>query len=322
MKVRPLASHAPKDWPATPWKSIADRAVGQALVAVTPGDLPREHPADRAVGVRYGLLEADLFAVFECRQALLDQLVVQGFLEPVILVLGVADRLSFRCLDPVEQRREIHAAGLPVLDGPAHLEPVGASDHLLEGPEAHPRHVLPHLFGDEEEVVDDVLGRTGKALSELGVLGRDTNGAGVQMAYAHHDAARGHERRRREGEVLGPEERRHGDVASRLELAVGLQDHTPPQPVLDEHLLGLGDPELPRQPRVLYGRERRGARPAVVARDGYVVGLRFRHACRDRPDPDLGDELHAYPGPWVGVLQVVDELRQVLDRVDVVVGRR
>ena len=65
-----------------------------------------------------------------------------------------------------------------------------------------------------------------------------------------------------------------------------------------------------------------GPRPAVVARDGYMVGLRFGHACRDRPDPDLGDELHAYSGPWVGILQVVDELREILYRVDVVVGRR
>src|ERR687889_660365 len=198
----------------------------------------------------------------------------------MILALGVTDRLSFWCLDPVEQRREIHTAGFPVLDGLAHLEFVGASDHLLEGPEAHPRQVLPHLFGDEEEVVDDVLGRTGKALSELGVLGRDTHRARVQVA-------------------------------------VGLQDHTPPQPVLHEHLLGLGDPQLPRQPRVLYGRERGGPRPAVVARDGYMVGLRFGYARRDRPDPDLGDELDAYYGPWVGILQVVDELGKILDGVDI-----
>src|SRR5215217_966465 len=181
----------------------------------------------------------------------------------MILALGVANRLSFRCLDPMEQRREIHTAGFPVLDGLAHLEFVGTADHLLEGPEAHPRHVLPHLFGDEEEVVDYVLGRTGKALSELGVLCRDAHRARIQVADAHHDAASGHQRRRRESEVLGPEERRHGDVAARLELAVGLQYHAPPQSVLHEHLLGLGDPELPRQPRVLYGRERGCPRSAV-----------------------------------------------------------
>ena len=41
-----------------------------------------------------------------------------------------------------------------------------------------------------------------------------------------------------------------------------------------------------------------------------------------RADADLGHELDADPRPRVGVLEVVDQLRQVLDRVDVVVRRR
>ena len=42
----------------------------------------------------------------------------------------------------------------------------------------------------------------------------------------------------------------------------------------------------------------------------------------DGPDPDLGHQLDVDAGPRVRVLEVVDELRQVLDRVDVVMGRR
>src|SRR5215213_3244380 len=83
------------------------------------------------------------------------------------------------------------------------------------------------------------------------------------------------------GHVFRWQTRRHSDVAARLELAVGLEDDSSAQPVLDENLLGLGDTELPRQTRVLYRGERRGARPAVVAGDGYMVGLRLRDPCRD-----------------------------------------
>src|SRR4029078_7436017 len=39
----------------------------------------------------------------------------------------------------------------------------------------------------------------------------------------------------------------------------------------------------------------------------------------DRADADLRHELHAHPRAWVDVLQIVDQLRQVLDRIDVVV---
>ena len=142
------------------------------------------------------------------------------------------------------------------------------------------------------------------------------------MTDPHHDAAGRHERGRREGELLAAEERGHDDVAARLELAVGLEDDAPAQVVVDEDLLGLGEPELPRQARVLYGGERGGARPAVVARDSYMVGLRLGDTRRDRADADLGDELHAHVGAGVGVLEVVDQLGEVFYGVDVVVGRR
>ena len=210
---------------------------------------------------------------------------------------------------------------LPVLDGLAHPEPVRATDHLLEPAETHPGHELPHLFGEEEEIVDDLLGRTLEELAELGVLRGDADRARVQMTDPHHDAAGRHERGCRERELLAAEKRRHHHVAARLELAVGLEDDAPAQVVPDEDLLGLGETQLPRQARVLYGGERGSPGAAVVARDGYVVGLRLGHAGRHRANPDLGDELHAHVGRGVGVLEVMDELGEVLDGVDIVVGR-
>ena len=68
--------------------------------------------------------------------------------------------------------------------------------------------------------------------------------------------------------------------------------------------------------------ERRRAGAAVVARDQHDVGVRLRDAGRDRADAGHRDELHVDPRPRVRVLQVVNELRQILDRIDVVVRRR
>jgi hypothetical protein len=53
-----------------------------------------------------------------------------------------------------------------------------------------------------------------------------------------------------------------------------------------------------------------------------VVGVRLGHARRDRADPHLGHELYADSRRRVGAAQVEDQLLEVLDRVDVVVGRR
>ena len=68
--------------------------------------------------------------------------------------------------------------------------------------------------------------------------------------------------------------------------------------------------------------QRRRAGAAVVARDQHDVGVRLRDAGGDRADAGDRDELHVNARLRVRVLQVVDELRQVLDRIDVVVRRR
>ena len=54
---------------------------------------------------------------------------------------------------------------------------------------------------------------------------------------------------RPEPELLGPEQRRDEQVAAGLEPAVGPQDDTVAQALADEHLVGLGEAELPRQLR-------------------------------------------------------------------------
>src|SRR5262249_49151228 len=77
-----------------------------------------------------------------------------------------------------------------------------------------------------------------------------------------------------------------------------------------------------RDAGVLDRGERRRARPARVAADQHDVGLGLGDTGGDRADADLGDQLHADAGAVVRVLEIVDQLRQVLDRVDVVVRRR
>ena len=90
--------------------------------------------------------------------------------------------------------------------------------------EAQLGHDLAHFFGDEEHEVDHVLGLAGEFLAKLRVLRGDADGAGVEMADAHHDAAGGDQRRGAEADFFGAEQRRDRDIAAGLDLAVGLQD--------------------------------------------------------------------------------------------------
>ena len=64
-----------------------------------------------------------------------------------------------------------------------------------------------------------------------------------------------------------------------------------------------------------------GTGAAIEAADEDHVRVGLGDPRSDGADPSFGDELDADAGARVGVLQVVDELRQVLDGVDVMVRR-
>ena len=103
--------------------------------------------------------------------------------------------------------------------------------------------------GDQPEVAHEHLGRAGELRPQVLALRRDAGGAGVQVALARHHAADRDERRGAEPVLLGAERGGDRHVASRLEAAVGLQHDARPQSLPRQHLLRLGDAELPRQPR-------------------------------------------------------------------------
>ena len=61
---------------------------------------------------------------------------------------------------------------------------------------------------------------------------------------------------------------------------------------------------------------------AAVARDENVVRVRLDHTCCDRSHPDLCDQLDTDTGLRIGIFQVIDQLRQIFDRVNIMVWWR
>jgi hypothetical protein len=182
--------------------------------------------------------------------------------------------------------------------------------------------VLAHLLGDVLHEVDDELGLAAELRSQLGVLGCHADGTRVEVAHAHHHASADDQRCRREPELLGAEQRRDHDIAACLQLTIGLYHDAIAETIEQQRLLRLGESELPRRARVLQRRQRTGARPTVVTTDQHHVGLRLADPSGDGADTDLGNQLHVDASGRICVLEVVDELLEVLDRVDVVVRRR
>ena len=161
-----------------------------------------------------------------------------------------------------------------------------------------------------------------KFFAQLRVLRGHADRAGVQMADAHHDAAQRDQRRGGKTKFLRAQQRGDDDVAAGLQLAVGLHGDAAAQIVQHERLMRFGQAQFPRKAGVLDAGLRRGAGAAVVAADQHHVRVRLGHAGGDGADADFGHQLHADARVVVGVFQIVNQLRQVLDGINVVMRRR
>ena len=142
------------------------------------------------------------------------------------------------------------------------------------------------------------------------------------MTLAHHDAARDDQGRGGETDLVGTQERGDHHVPAGAHAAVRLDRDASAQAVQDQGLVGLGQPDLPGRAGVLDGGQRAGAGAAVVAGDGHMVRMGLGDPGGHGAHADLGDQLDGDARPGIDVLQVMDELGQVLDRVDIVVRRR
>ncbi len=86
--------------------------------------------------------------------------------------------------------------------------------------------------------------------------------------------------------------------------------------------MGLRQAQLPGQARVRDGVAGRRAGAAVVAGDQHHLGARLGNAGGDGANAGLADQLDADASLAIGIFQIVNQLGQVLDRVNVVVRRR
>ena len=298
-----------------------DRPVGQTSPAVLAGQPTPQHGPHRAVDVPDGQAEFHPFPPCQRRLGLLDQLVVERGEQPVVLRFVAVDFRPRRHIGAMQQHAEIEPLRLPVVNRPPGVEQIDPANHLVQRAEAQLGHQLAQFLGDKAEEVDHVLGLAGELRPQLGILRGDAHRARIQVADPHHDASGSDQRGAGDAKFLGTQQRGDCHIATRLQLPVGLHHDAAAEVVNHQRLVRLGQPEFPGDAGVLDRGERAGPGSPFIARDEHHVGLPLGHPRGHRPDANLRHQFHAHPRLGVRVLQVVDELGQVFDRVDVVVGR-
>ena len=224
--------------------------------------------------------------------AMLDQLVSSALSRPwsCCCVAAHAPRragTSGLCEDAARSRGPAPSSGR----SPRRIvQQVDAADHLVDRAEAELRHdarAAPRRRSGRSS--STCSGLPAKRLAQLRVLRGHADRAGVQVALAHHDAARARPAARcRSRTPRRPAARRSTTSRPVLQLAVDLRrgcgraGRSAPAPAASRP-----GPSSQGRPACLMRRERRGAGAAVVAADQHHVGLapwpRRPRPCRRRP---------------------------------------
>ncbi len=299
-----------------------NRLVTQAGMAVSPGDDARQHRPGRTIGVANGKVETHVFAPFDRLLRIHDEASVEYVLKSVVLSNASINGVfrPGRWLE--EEVRKVEPLRLGVLIEPVPVQHLPLANHFVERSVAKFGHQFADVFGDEEEIVDHVLGLANEALAQNRVLCRDPDRASVQMAFAHHDAAGRDQWSGGEAELVCAQKRADHDIATCAHAAVDLHGDPRSQPVHHQRLMSLSETDLPRASSMLDGGQRRSSGATLEARDRDVVRFALCDSRRDRADTDFGHQFDRNLGLRIDVFQIVDELLQVFDRINVMVRRR
>jgi hypothetical protein len=111
------------------------------------------------------------------------------------------------------------------------------------------------------------------------------------VAFAHHYAAGGDQRRSGKAEFVSAKERADHHVAAGADAAIDLDGNAAAQAIGDQRLMGLGKSDLPRRAGMFDRGQRRGASAALEAGDGDMIGTRLGDAGGDGADADFGYDL-------------------------------
>ena len=200
-----------------------------------------------------------------------------------------------------------------------HVQQISAADQIVKLANAQLRHDVTHFFSDEEEIVDHMLWLAGEFFTQLRVLCCHTHWAGIQVAFAHHDAAFHHQGCCGKAKFIRTQKCANRHVATGFHLPIGLHTNAATQAVQHQRLLCFGQANFPWAAAMFDGRPWRCACATIVPRNYHMVSLALGHTCGNCAHTHFGHQFHTDVSMRCHVFQVVNQLRQVFNRINIVV---
>mmetsp|Transcript_10574 Transcript_10574/g.31170 ORF Transcript_10574/g.31170 Transcript_10574/m.31170 type:complete len:242 (+) Transcript_10574:1238-1963(+) len=221
-----------------------------------------------------------------------------------------------------EERCQIQTAALVVLTTSIDFKVLRLANHVLHIAITKLCHNLTDFFCHEEEVVHDMFGLTREFLSELFVLCCNANRACVEMAFAHHNATHRNKRSSGETKFFSTKKACNRHITTRLQLTISLKLDPMPQVVQNERLLRFSNTKFPWKASTFHTSPSSCASSTIMTTDGDVIRKCLRNASSNYTNTHFRNKFHRHLTSWLRIFQIMNELRKILDRVNIVVRWR
>ena len=203
-----------------------------------------------------------------------------------------------------------------------YLNQVCTTYNVFQARESHFCQVFAYFLCQEAEEIDYITVMTTEVCPQLRILCSYSHRTSIGMTLTHHHTTQYNQYRGSESEFFCPQQSHADDIASGLQLSVGLQTHLSAESVEHQCLLCLAQTDFRRDTCVTHRRGRRSSRTAFRSGDDNQIGLGFCHTGCNGTDTTLGHQFHTDFSLRIDVLQIENQLSQIFDRIDIVMRGR
>ncbi len=146
-----------------------------------------------------------------------------------------------------------------------HLKQVCASYQFVHCLYTKLCHILPQFLCNKPHKIDNVFWLSSKSFSQFWILCRHTDWAGIQIAYTHHYTPHCHKRRCRKPKLFCTKDCGNCNISSSHQLAICLDSHFAPKPILNQCLVCFCKSKFPWKPCIVDRAFWRRSSTAIIA---------------------------------------------------------
>ena len=292
---------------------------------VISGNLSTKDGSKCTVCVFNSHRELCFFTISDCTAAFFEQdPFIQCFFQlEVVLCFRVKGYLAaFSCKWIVQDGTKINLSLVRLVYSVCSNKKISTSYHFLQAANTKLCHIFTKLLCNKAHEVFYVFRFALEAFSKLRVLGGNTNRAGIQIAHSHHHAAHSYKGSSCKAKFLCTKKCGNSNVTAAHQLAVCLNADTVSKAIHKKGLMCFRKSKLPGKSCIMDGASRSSSCTSVIAGNQNNLCASLCNTSCYSAHTSLRNQFYGNICIFVCIFQVIDQLCQLLNGIDVMMGRR